>query len=256
MLYVVSTPFSIVAKAGGSAEAPENTRAAVTAAMSAPLPEWARLVIELDVRVSRDGAPVVIHDAEVENTTDGRGRVDELDAEELAALRVRANGEPLLFLDAMLELSAPHELVIEAHDADPSRAAPLVRALGRHGQAAQERVIVASEHVRFVHAVRRLEPRLRTAATARAAWAKLLLERVRLERFAPRGHLWIVPVEHRGLAVVTPRFARSAVRAGDPVWAYTVDDANEVARLRSLGVNGCFTTRPAALGAALTSREP
>jgi glycerophosphoryl diester phosphodiesterase len=98
-----------------------------------------------------------------------------------------------------------------------------------------------------VQAVRCLEPSLRTAASPREAWRKLLLERVRLERWAPRGHTWMVPVRHRGLEVVTRRFVHSARQAGDDVWPYVVDTAAEAKRLLSLGSTGCFTSRPQSL---------
>jgi hypothetical protein len=104
---------------------------------------------------------------------------------------------------------------------------------------------------RVVEALRRLDPALRTAATKREAWGKLLLGRVGLARFAARGHLWIVPEHHAGLQVVTPRFVDQARVAGDDVWAFVIDDAATLTRLRGWGVGGCLTTRPGELAAAL-----
>jgi glycerophosphoryl diester phosphodiesterase len=50
---------------------------------------------------------------------------------------------------------------------------------------------------------------------------------------------------------VTPRFVEEARIAGDAVWVFVVDEAVALRRLRSWGVAGCLTTRPAELIAAL-----
>ena len=62
--------FFIWAHRGASASAPENTLAAFRAAEAA-----GAAGIELDVHLSADGVPVVIHDETVDRTTDGHGPV-------------------------------------------------------------------------------------------------------------------------------------------------------------------------------------
>ncbi len=49
-------------------------------------------MVEIDVRTTRDGALVLMHDETVDRTTDGHGAVAELDASQIAALRVRSQG--------------------------------------------------------------------------------------------------------------------------------------------------------------------
>jgi len=60
----------IIAHRGASAAAPENTLAAFTlaAALGAD-------AIELDVKLSKDGAPIIMHDETVDRTTDAKGKV-------------------------------------------------------------------------------------------------------------------------------------------------------------------------------------
>jgi glycerophosphoryl diester phosphodiesterase len=70
---------AIIAHRGGSAYAPENTLAAFQSAV-----EQGADGIELDVHLSADGEVVVIHDADLERTTDGSGSVYE---NPLAALK-------------------------------------------------------------------------------------------------------------------------------------------------------------------------
>jgi glycerophosphoryl diester phosphodiesterase len=73
---------SCVAHRGASGLAPENTMEAFREALSFPYVEW----IELDVQLSRDGVPVVIHDDTLRRTTNGSGRVADASAEQLAGL--------------------------------------------------------------------------------------------------------------------------------------------------------------------------
>ncbi|MCL6632165.1 MAG: hypothetical protein K6T63_05965 [Alicyclobacillus herbarius] len=69
----------IQAHRGWSGRYPENTCLAYQRALDLPIEG-----IELDVQLSADGVPVVIHDATVDRTTDARGRVSQLTAEALA----------------------------------------------------------------------------------------------------------------------------------------------------------------------------
>lgn len=51
----------------------------------------APMVIEVDVRTSRDGVLLLMHDETLDRTTNGSGRVNDLDWREIAALRLRDN---------------------------------------------------------------------------------------------------------------------------------------------------------------------
>src|SRR5688500_15378311 len=74
-------PPLVFAHRGGSGEAPESTLEAFLAAARDP-----GVALELDLRASSDGHIVVIHDATVDRTTGGTGRVDQLTLAELQAL--------------------------------------------------------------------------------------------------------------------------------------------------------------------------
>ncbi|UVI32900.1 glycerophosphodiester phosphodiesterase [Paenibacillus spongiae] len=73
---------TIVAHRGWSGAAPENTLAAFKLALS----DADIACIELDVHLSKDGVPVVIHDHTLDRTTNGTGFVQSLTYEELRSL--------------------------------------------------------------------------------------------------------------------------------------------------------------------------
>lgn len=70
-----------IAHRGGAAIRPENTMSAFENAMKMGVD-----YIELDVHLSKDGVPVVIHDSGLERTTDGTGKVEDKTLEELKKL--------------------------------------------------------------------------------------------------------------------------------------------------------------------------
>lgn len=70
-----------IAHRGSSADRPENTLAAYKRAIEA-----GATAIEVDVRTSKDGVLVVMHDESLERTTDGEGAVGEKTLEELKQL--------------------------------------------------------------------------------------------------------------------------------------------------------------------------
>jgi glycerophosphoryl diester phosphodiesterase len=84
----VTRPFRVIAHRGDSAACPENTLAAFASAVAAGADE-----IECDVRVTRDGVPVIHHDASLRRTMGVDALVAEVTAAEIAVLDpVRARG--------------------------------------------------------------------------------------------------------------------------------------------------------------------
>ena len=45
-------------------------------------------MVEVDVRITRDGRAVLMHDSEISRTTDGRGRVEEMTSDEIREINV------------------------------------------------------------------------------------------------------------------------------------------------------------------------
>lgn len=88
----------IYAHRGASAEQPENTLSSFVRAV-----ELGCHGIELDVHLSRDGVPVVIHDSTVDRTTNGSGDVASLDLVDLKQLDA-GHGESIPTLRDVLDL--------------------------------------------------------------------------------------------------------------------------------------------------------
>ena len=79
----------------------------------------------------------------------------------------------------------------------------------------------------------------------------------RLERLVrPAYDALQVPLRHRGIPVVTPRFVRAAHARGVRVDAWTINQADEMRRLLDLGVDVIMTDRPGMLAEVLENRPP
>ncbi|MDW8026682.1 MAG: glycerophosphodiester phosphodiesterase family protein, partial [Armatimonadota bacterium] len=77
----LSRPFQIIAHRGMKGLAPENTKPAIEKAIEFGI-EW----VEVDVRLTRDGQHVIIHDSHLDRVTNGKGLVEEITLAEIKAL--------------------------------------------------------------------------------------------------------------------------------------------------------------------------
>jgi glycerophosphoryl diester phosphodiesterase len=127
--------FLNIAHRGFSARYPENTLLAFEKALDVGV-GW----IELDVQTTSDGVPVVIHDATVDRTTDGSGRVDAMTLDEVKALDAGSHrgesfaGLRVPSLDETLDsLVGRTRLVIELKMGEPASVSDVVEAVEARG---------------------------------------------------------------------------------------------------------------------------
>ncbi len=229
----------IVGHRGAAGEEPENTVRSFDAAL-----RQGADALEFDVRATADGAPVVIHDATVDRTTDGTGVVATLTARALGELDA-GHGERVPLLSDVLARYPDLPFIVEIKETRAADSALTV--LERHG--ARGRVLVGS----FVHEVLAPFRRAGFAVAASRRQAAVFWAVARFGLAAPRGALagFTVPEHHGALRVVDGRFMRAAYRRGLPVHVWTVDEPDDARRLRALGVSGIITNFPGRMRQAL-----
>jgi glycerophosphoryl diester phosphodiesterase len=252
----------VVAHRGGAALAPENTLEAFEKALVLGVD-----VLEMDLRFSADGAIVVVHDATVDRTTNGRGRVADLTLAELqdldAAFRFenRSGGFPYrgtgvtipAFSDVLRELPEIR-LNVEMKDFTPEQARTLCAVLKGHDATA--RVLVSAFPQGAMTAFRKACPAVATGATRREAILFYYLNRVGLGRlFRSRAIALQLPLRFRGRTVISRGLVEAARASNRPVQAWTIDDASDMRRLLDMGIQAILTDRPDRL-LALLGRQP
>lgn len=257
--YLAGAPL-LIAHRGGAALAPENT----TLAFGRALEWWDADILELDVQPTRDGDAVVIHDATVDRTTDGRGRVVDLTLAELRELDAgyrfstdggrsypfRGRGERIPTLREVLEAFPTARVNVEIKDGRAQeRVWEVIEDLG-----ASSRALIATEkqgnRSRFS-----AYPGPTSASSAELVRFLLLHNVHGTAFFQPRTDAFQMPERHRGRQVLSPRFIQEAHAKNLPVHVWTVNEEADMRRLLEWGVDGIITDRLDVLARVLHEME-
>ena len=211
--------------------------------------------LELDVHLSRDGVPVVIHDATLDRTTNRTGAVRSLTAAELAEVDAghrfaeggshpfRGQGHGVPTLASVLSRYPAARLIIEIKAAVPEAGRAVARLLQAHEAA--PRVCVGSYHASALGAVRETAPEIPTSASLPEARWTLHRSWVRWPFAGRRPYTAFQVPERAGrLRVVSPRFVRQAHQEGQVIQVWVVDTPPDARRLLDWGVDGLITDRP------------
>lgn len=228
----------VIAHRGASSELAENTLPAFERAL-----ELGADALELDVRLARDGAAVVIHDAAVDRTTTRSGPVAAFDSAQLAALGVPA------FRDVLRAFPGA-ELLIEIKEG--AAQAAVEHAIEEAG--AEDRCVVApaagvSLGMPTGGGAARCGGRPDVAALL---WRSAL----GLGPSAPAYRTLSVPRSYRGIPVATRAFFRAAAAIGVPVHVWTVDDPRVAKMLWRAGASGIVTNDVAPMVRAREEPRP
>ena len=227
----------IIAHRGASAVAPESTRAAIREAV-----KTGAGMVELDVQMTREGRLIVMHDARLDRTSDGRGPVSQARYRDLAGLDAgswfapRFAGERILLASQAARL-LPRRVGLNLElKRTPRRRALLVRVarLARRDRL-HERLLISSFDPLLLAPLRRHHLRLALICSRRPG--RSLGQAIALRCWA-----W-----HPLHSLVTRSRVARAHAAGLRVHAWVVDRPARARQLIRLGVDGLFTNRPATL---------
>jgi len=240
----------IIAHRGLSSRFPENTMRSIREALRLQVD-----AIEIDVRATKDGVLILMHDETVDRTTDGRGAVGELTWSEI--LRLDAGswmspdfaGEQVPRLDEVLTEVAGR-VVLHIEVKAPETVRRIVHTVKLHN--AEEWVVIASFHKEALARSRQLEPRIPVTLIAgpreveRGGGIKTLIFRG-------------VALGACGLALlhslITRDLTHYARARNMSLEAWTVNDASEARRLADAGVGAIVTDAPDHIAAALRMGE-
>ncbi len=232
--------FLIWAHRGASSLAPENTMAAFKAAEAAGAQG-----LELDVHLSRDGVPVVLHDETLERTTDGRGAVKRFRLRELQQLDAGSwygpefAGESLPTLSDVLSW-AEDRMLINIEIKTASAATAVLELLADFPRA---RILVSSFNHRLLGKLAQLAPELALGVLVDSPFWRLALKRA--VRCGARSL-------HPRQDLVSRAMMQACRRQGLAVYPWTVDDPGRLSTLLRMGADGVFTNDP---GSTLAEAE-
>lgn len=234
----MSRPWVRIAHRGASGSAPELTRAAIERALDLGVD-----MVEVDVQVTRDGHPVIIHDDTLERTTAGTGLVRDWNWQELRELDAGSWFSPAFASQRLLDLEGLIALVrgrarlnveIKAPSSDWQTLLPRLLA-DLDGGGVLDSTVISCFDMDALRAVRRASADVRIGVLWylpdwEGAW------RVVEELGARTIHPYAGSVE--------PRLFAEAAARGVEAYVWTVNDPGEMRRLIAWGAAGIMSDHP------------
>jgi glycerophosphoryl diester phosphodiesterase len=226
----------IIAHRGDSAHAPENTLSAFQGAIQSGA-DW----LEMDVQRTKDSRLVVMHDATVDRTTDGSGRVADLTFDEIRSLKT-GEGErvPTLQEAIILAEAAGVGLFPEAKSGnqDPDAYAEIIAALRQEGYLHQ--TILQSFDHEGLDVIAKANPDL-IVCPLYGLW------QLSLSDVKPDNAKTVCPMAE--MVLLNPWMVRKAHQDGRLVYAWfgVIENPLTIRLLLALGVDGLIVDDPAAL---------
>ena len=230
---------SVIAHRGGAATAPENTMAAFRKAVAQKAD-----AIELDVQMTKDGVPVVIHDETVDRTTNGSGAVRDMTLEMIRALDA-GEGEQVPTFEEVVALakSAGVRIVPEAKSPQlyPGVEAKILQVLRDADYL--DYTVIQSFNASTLRRFRALDPDAALCALY-GLWG--------FDISSPPGEAgYVCPMAE--MVLLYPGMIRQAHREGRQVfvWFAATESPVAIKLLRFFGADGFIVNDPAAARRAL-----
>jgi glycerophosphoryl diester phosphodiesterase len=214
---------------GASGYAPENTLASFKKAVEIGVDG-----VELDVRITKDGELVVIHDAWVNRITNGWGRVSEKTLNELKQLDA-GNGEKIPTLQEVLDLiNRKVQVHIELKGKNTARpvAKIIEEYIKKKGWKYNDFFVSSFNHNELMIFKRKI-PQIKIGALIVGVF-------IHYDRYIALGAYSI----NMWSKLVRKPVVENAHKRGLKVFVYTVNSEEEMERMKNLGVEGIFTNFP------------
>ncbi len=247
-LRLLAGPTRVIAHRGGTG--PDGTATGYLRSLAQGV-----TFLELDVRLTRDGQAVILHDPTVDRTTDGQGPVDGMTLEELRRLDAGAKftdpaepgrsfaGERVPTVAELLRAVGRRGIVLLELKV-PEAAGPVIRAI--RAEDAFDRAVVRTAEPALLEEIGRMEPRallgtmgaMPTAAELDAFVARL--RALHVCAFTPQQ-------DERVTRASVARLQASGIA----VWGTNTNDAAVMRLLIEAGVDGIITDHPEILASIL-----
>ena len=199
--------------------------------------------IEFDVRLTRDGVPVIIHDNNLRRTTRLAHRIADLTWVELERLNVEVPS-----LEQLFTLFEPNDLILflEMKVDSVAEHAPLAEACCTliHDYSFKQRVIIECFDLKALEVVKNIDSEIETAALFQRTVSSPSLSDQRIIDQAKAVGASALALHYK---LAREPLVSKAIEANLRVAVWTVDDPAWIARAKSMGIEALITNDPAAM---------
>ncbi len=220
--------FRLIGHRGAAALAPENTMPSFVKAY-----ECGATAIEFDVRLTKDGVPVILHDEDLKRVAGVEARVADLSLEELRKFKVFGEA-PVPTLEEVLSF-ASGKLAVDVELKVEGAERKVVSLLEKYGL--KERALITSFLPQALSRIKSVEPGLRVG---------LLVDEWSDDHFETAREVGACALLPR-YTNVTPDVVEKVKEEGYALIVWTVNEPSEAARLLEMGVDGIITDDPCKL---------
>jgi glycerophosphoryl diester phosphodiesterase len=236
----------VIAHRGASAYAPENTLSAIQKAV-----DLGADAVEIDVRMTKDGELVAIHDKSVSRTTNGKGAVNEYTLSEIKMLDAGSwfdesfKNEKIPTLDEVLSIiDSSLTLIIEIKD-DSRNLSRMIDKVIRtvRKNSPQKKIILKSFNTKVLERIRRFAPEIQLIYVYGIRIPFLNFSIGTGISFQDLFTLNVDYLQPHSL-LLSQDFVREAQANGYKIIAWDVDGENKMKRMIRIGVDAIETGYP------------
>ncbi|MGE0266842.1 MAG: glycerophosphodiester phosphodiesterase [Candidatus Omnitrophota bacterium] len=226
----MTTPILRIGHRGAQGYAPENTLKSIRKAI-----ELGVDMIEVDVHSCRTSEILVIHDEKLERTTNGSGYVRQKTLAYIKSLDA-GEGEQVPTLTEVLDL-IDKRVALNIELKGKYTLKPVLKIIDHYVHAkgwAYEHFIVSTFMRKKLKRLAKLHPKVRIGAL-------LAYHPFGFIKFAKRIKAFSV---HLNAKLADPKIIREAQKNGLKVYVWTVNEKEDIERLKKIGVDGIFSDFP------------
>lgn len=242
----------VFAHRGGGGLYPENTLGAFEYSAKMGVD-----VLELDVHATADGTLIVNHDATVNRTTDGSGRIAEMTLEAVKKLDAgfhfttddgktfpfRGKGVTIPTLQEIFDALPDMTFNIEPKQSTPSITKPLCEMIRERKMT--NKVIVGSFRQTAIDEFRAACPEVATSATPSEASEFLAMYKTSIgSSYSPPFQALQIPLRTKYFNIVSKDFIETAHKLNVQVHVWTINDPTDMQNLIDMGADGIMTDYP------------
>lgn len=241
---------------GSGGDAPENTFPSFDKAIKDGAD-----VLETDLRLTKDGVVVIMHDAFLEGTTNGTGWVRDYTLEELKKLDaaynfstdggktfpLRGTGITIPTLDELFARYPGVKINLDMKTRNPAIVGKVLDLIEKHSRA--DITMAGSFHYPNARRIRHQAKKRGLAIKAYAAKPEVAAAVGATKLHNPfhtnKFDAFDIPVTNGKVTIITEEFVKRAHANGRKVAAWTINDPAEMKRLLEMGIDGIITDYPA-----------